>query len=183
MPVRKSRKPAGKGRTGERRTGARPTGSDRALREHVIYLLKGGGAHLDFEKAIAGLPAEHRGLTAAGLPFTAWRLLEHLRIAQWDITEFSRSPKHASPAWPTGYWPQSDAPPNDEAWERSVAEFRSGLKGMQRLVSNPKTDLYARIPHGDGQTVLREALLLADHNAYHLGQLVLLRRLLGSWHD
>ncbi|MBZ5515796.1 MAG: DinB family protein [Acidobacteriia bacterium] len=156
---------------------------DGALREHLLYLLRGGGAHLDFEKAIANLPAELRGVRPEGLPFTVWGLLEHLRIAQWDILEFSRNTKHVSPKWPAGYWPEGDAPPDDTAWAKSVKAFRSDLKAMQDLVKNPRTDLYARIPHGEGQTILREALLVADHNAYHLGQLVLVRRLLGAWQE
>ena len=155
--------------------------NDQVLREHLDYLLGGGGAHLDFDKAIAGLPAELRGVRAPNTPHTAWRLLEHLRIAQWDILEFSRNPKHVSPEWPAGYWPAGDAPPEDAAWDGSVAAFRADLHAMRALVNNPKTDLFARIPHGDGQTILREALLVADHNAYHLGQLVLLRRALGAW--
>jgi hypothetical protein len=154
---------------------------DHALREHLVYLLGGGGAHLNFDKALAGLPAGLRGVKPANLPFTAWRLLEHLRIAQWDIAEFSVNPKHVSPAWPDGYWPEGDAPPGDAAWKKSVQQFRRDLKRMQALVANPHTDLYAPIPHGEGQTILREALLVADHNAYHLGQLVLVRRLLGAW--
>lgn len=154
---------------------------DRALREHLLYLLRGGGAHLDFEKVIADLPAELRSVKPPGLPFTAWQLLEDLRIAQWDILEFSRNAKHISPAWPAGYWPEGDAPPDDAAWEKSVKAFRADLKAIEVLVRNPQTDLFARIPHGEGQTILREALLVADHNAYHLGQLVLVRRLLGAW--
>lgn len=155
--------------------------TDRALRDHLIYLLEGGGAHVGFDKAIAGLPPALRGLKPEGLPYTAWRLLEHLRIAQWDILEFSVNPQHVSPAWPDGYWPDGDAPPSDAAWKKSVQQFRRDLKRMQDLVANPRTDLFARIPHGDGQTILREALLVADHNAYHLGELVVLRRLLGAW--
>lgn len=155
--------------------------ADRALRDHVLYLLRGGGAHLDFEKAVADLPANLRGAKAAGVPFTPWMLLEHLRIAQWDILEFSRNAQHVSPEWPRGYWPESEAPLDDAAWEKSRAAFRADLKAMEKLVANPKTDLFAKIPHGDGQTILREALLVADHNAYHLGQLVLVRRLLGAW--
>ena len=154
---------------------------DQALREHLLYLLQGGGAHLDFEATVADLPAELRGARAAGAPHTPWRLVEHMRIAQWDILEFSRNPKHVSPSFPDGYWPKGDAPPNEEAWDRSLAAFRSDLKAMQDLVANPSTDLFARIPHGEGQTILREALLVADHNAYHLGQLVMLRRVLGAW--
>src|SRR5262249_55561423 len=145
---------------------------DRALRDHLLYLLRDGGAHLDFEKAIADLPPKLRGAKPAGLPHTPWRLLEHMRIAQWDILEFSRNPKHVSPEFEAGYWPAGDAPPDDAAWNRSAEAFRADLKAMQDLVADPATDLFARIPHGQGQTILREALLVADHNAYHLGQLV-----------
>lgn len=156
---------------------------DSALREHVLYLLRGGGAHLSFDKAIDGILPELRGGKVPSVPHTPWRLLEHLRIAQWDILEFSRNPKHVSPEWPAGYWPEGDAPPDDAAWDRAVDAFRADLRAMEELVADPKTDLFARIPHGDGQTILREALLVADHNAYHLGQLVVVRRLLGIWPD
>jgi uncharacterized damage-inducible protein DinB len=156
-------------------------GQGRTLRQHLLYLLRGGGAHLDFDTAIDDLPPELRGTKPAGLPFTAWRLLEHMRIAQWDILEFSRSPKHVSPKFAEGYWPASDVPADEAAWEKSVRAFRSDLKAMQDLVADPRIDLFARIPQGTGQTVLREALLVADHNAYHLGQLVMLRRVLGAW--
>jgi DinB family protein len=154
-----------------------------ALRQHVLDLLRGGNAHTNFEKAVANLPSNLRGKKVKGAPYTAWQLLEHLRIAQWDILEFSRNPKHVSPKWPDGYWPKTEAPPNPTAWNNSVRSFRGYLKAMARLVADPKIDLLARIPHGDGQTVLREALLVADHNAYHIGQLVLLRRLLGAWKE
>ena len=152
-----------------------------ALREHVLYLLREGGAHLDFDKAIAGLPDKLRGARPDGVPHTPWRLLEHMRIAQWDILEFCRNPKHVSPKFPDGYWPKGDAPPQSAAWDASVKSFRADLKAMQDLVADPATDLFAKIPHGDGQTILREALLVADHNAYHLGQLVVVRRALGAW--
>lgn len=151
------------------------------LRDHLLNLLRGGGAHLDFDAAVAELPAKLRGGKVPGVPHTPWRLLEHLRIAQWDILEFCRNPRHASPTFPEGYWPKGDAPPDDAAWSRSVAAFRADLKAMQELVADPKTDLFAPIAHGKGQTVLRKALLVADHNAYHLGQLVVVRRLLGTW--
>jgi hypothetical protein len=151
------------------------------LREHVLYLLNGGGAHARFEAVAKDMPEEVQGAKPNGLPHTAWMLVEHLRLAQWDILEFSRNSKHASPEWPKGYWPKTEAPPSAAEWNKSVQQFRKDLKSMQVLVANPKTDLYARIPWGDGQTVLREALLLADHNAYHLGQLVDVRRLLGAW--
>ncbi len=154
---------------------------DTALRQHVLYLLGGGGAHLDFDKAVDGLPAGLRGARPPGVPHTPWRLVEHMRICQWDILEFSVNPNHVSPVFPSGYWPAGDAPPDAEAWERSLDQFRSDLNAMQQLVGDGATDLFARIPHGDGQTILREALLVADHNAYHLGQLVLVRRALGAW--
>ncbi len=157
--------------------------SDAALREHVLYLLKGGGAHLNFERAVADLPQDLRGAKVAGAPHTPWRLLEHMRICQWDILEFSRNAQHVSPEFPEGYWPNSDAPPAAEAWDASVAAFRADLQAMIDLVADPQTDLFLPIIYGDGQTILREALLVADHTAYHLGQLVLLRRCLGAWED
>ncbi len=154
---------------------------DTSLREHLLYLLRGGGAHLDFDAAVAGLPPSLRGEKPAGAEHTSWQLLEHLRISQLDILEFSRNARHVSPEFPAGYWPPTAAPPGPDSWDRSVAAFRADLKAFQELVADPATDLFAPIAHGDGQTVLREALLVADHNAYHLGQMVLLRRLLGAW--
>ena len=146
-----------------------------------MKLLSGGQAYAEMRHILAELPETQRGVKPAGVPHTAWQLLEHLRIAQWDILEFSRNPKHVSPQFPEGYWPVSDAPPNAESWDKSVAAVGRDLDAMKKLVSNPKADLFAPIAHGKGQTILREALLLADHNAYHLGQVVLLRRLLGAW--
>jgi|SRR4029077_11190384 hypothetical protein len=156
---------------------------DKALRQHLLYLLKEGGAHAKFEDVIKDFPAKLRGQKIPNFPHTAWMLLEHLRIAQRDILEFSRNPKHKSPKWPDGYWPKTDAPPSPLAWTKSIATFRKDLKAMESLIRNPKTDLYAPLPWGEGQTVLREALLVADHNAYHIGQLVTLRRLLGAWDE
>ena len=155
--------------------------NDQALREHLVFLLKGGGAHVHFADAVEGFPEAKRGAFIAGLPHTGWQLLEHARIAQWDILEFSRNPKHVSPGFPEGYWPKTPVPADDAAWVKSLEAFQKDLQEMINLVKNPKTDLCAKIPHGDGQTILREALLLADHNAYHLGQLVVLRRALGEW--
>ena len=154
---------------------------DRSLREHLVELLQGGSAHTGFADAIKKVPAKLYGAKAAGLPHSPWMLLEHLRIAQLDILEFSRNPKHKSPPWPEGYWPKSAAPPTAAAWTKSVKDFRKDLKAMQTLVSNPRTDLYKKIPWGDGQTILREALLVADHNAYHIAQLVDVLRALGAW--
>jgi len=152
-----------------------------ALREQLVSLLKGGQAHVHFMDAIEGFPEAKRGAFVEGLPHTGWQLLEHVRIVQWDILEFSRDAKHVSPGFPEGYWPKTPGPPDDAAWEKSVQSFQHDLQEMTKLVKNPKTDVHAAIPHGQGQTVLREALLLADHNAYHLGQLVDLRRALGAW--
>jgi len=143
--------------------------------------LRSRGAHADFDEAIDGLAEGLRGARAKDVPFTAWRLLEHLRLAQWDILEFTRNAKHKSPKWPEGYWPDADAPPNAAAWDASVAAFRRDLGEMEKLVSDPANNLFAPIAHGQGQTLLREALLLADHTSYHVGQLILLRRMLGAW--
>jgi hypothetical protein len=154
---------------------------DASLREHLITLLTGGNAHATFDAAVKNFPAELRGKRPKGAEHSPWQLLEHLRIAQWDILEFSRDAKHKSPEWPEEYWPKSPSPPDDKAWDKSVRAFRKDLKALSELVSDEKTDLFAKIPHGDGQTILREALLTADHNAYHIGQLVLARKLLGAW--
>jgi hypothetical protein len=155
--------------------------AEKSLRQHLVKLLTGGDAHVDFDAAVNGLPAELRGKRPPGAEHSPWELLEHMRIAQWDIMEFSRDAKHKSPEFPEGYWPKNAVPPSKDAWEKSVHSFRKDLKAICDLVADEKTDLFAKIPHGDGQTILREALVLADHNAYHLGQLVLVRRLLGAW--
>jgi hypothetical protein len=154
---------------------------DQALRQHLIELLKGGNAHVAFQDALQDFPADLRGKRPQGAPHSPWEVLEHLRMAQSDILEFSRDPDHKSPQWPEGYWPPKPEPPDKKAWDCSVNSFYQDLHSMCALVADDATDLYARIPHGEGQTILREALLTADHNAYHLGQLVLLRRMLGSW--
>lgn len=153
--------------------------TDNALREHLLKLLSGREAHADFDSATGDWPVQLAGARVANFPHTAWMLLEHMRIAQWDILEFSRNPKHESPSWPEGYWPKSEAPANEKEWTNAIAEFKKDLKAMENLVSNSKNDLYVKFPWGDGQTLLREALLLADHNAYHLGQLVMLRKCMG----
>lgn len=151
---------------------------DRELREHLLYLLKGGGAHVDFETAVKDFPVALVNRKIEHVPYSAWQVLEHMRIAQWDILEFSRSAAHVSPPWPEGYWPATDTVADEAAWRESIAAFRADLEAMQRLVEDTATDLFAPIAHGDGQTILREALLVADHNAYHLGVLVTLKRIL-----
>lgn len=155
--------------------------NDFPLRRQLVKLLTGSEAHVDFDAAIENLPAELRGKRPKGTDHSPWELLEHLRIAQWDILEYAIDPKHQSPEFPAGYWPKSPAPPSAAAWQKSVRGFRNDLKRLCDLVMDESTDLYARIPHGEGQTILRQALLTADHNAYHIGQLVLVRRLLGAW--
>jgi hypothetical protein len=154
--------------------------TDQLLRQHVLYLLRGGGAHLNIDAAIADLPVDLRGAKPAGVVHSPWRLVEHMRIAQWDILEFCRNPKHVSPEFPDGYWPAVDGPSDAAVWDNAIAAFHRDLETMQHLVADPATDLFAPIPHGDGQTVLREALLVADHNAYYLGQSVGVRRALGA---
>ncbi len=151
-----------------------------ALRQHLVSLLEGGHAHVDFDTAIKGLPPALRARAPKSLPYSPWQLLEHLRIAQWDILEFSRDGDYQSPAWPEGYWPEQRKP-TESQWRKSVADFRRDLKAMVALVSDPATDLFAPVPWGQGQTILREALLVADHNSYHLGELIVVRRLLGAW--
>lgn len=155
--------------------------NDAALREHLVKLLSEGQAHATFEQAVKGLPVELRGKVPKGAEHSPWHLLEHLRLAQWDILDFSRNPKYQALKWPDDYWPKEKSPADEKAWDKSVRAFKKDLKEMCALVSDEKTDLFAKIPHGDGQTILREALLTADHNAYHIGQLVLVRRLLGAW--
>jgi hypothetical protein len=154
---------------------------DKVLRDHLVSLLSGRGAHVDWKASFKGVSPKFRGARPDGLPYSLWELLEHMRIAQWDILEFSRDAKHVSPDWPAGYWPSSQAPPNAKAWDKSLKSFAQDLGAMEKLVANPKTDLFARIAHGTGQTILREALLVADHNSYHLGQVLANRRLLGDW--
>ena len=154
------------------------TNEDRALREHLIARLREKQAHLGFDAAVADWPAALRGVKPQGAPHTAWQLLEHLRIAQWDILEFSRDAKHISPKFPEGYWPKADAPPAPDAWDKSIAAYRADHAAMIKLVDNASTELFKRLPWGKGQTVLREAMVVADHAAYHIGQLVLLRRML-----
>ncbi len=151
---------------------------EKELRSRLTKTLEGKGAHLDYKSVLENFPADLRGKNYPYLPYTAWKLLEHMRIAQWDILEFSRDPDHVSPKWPDEYWPDSDGPPDDKAWNKSVSNFLTDLKEMQELVNNPQTDLYSKIPHGNGQNILREAVLVIDHNAYHLGQLVMLRKIL-----
>ena len=154
---------------------------DSALREQLVELLRGGHAHATFDEVVRDFPLDRIGVRPAAAPYSAWELLEHMRIAQKDILEFSRSAEHVSPQWPEGYWPKSPAPQREGLWNDSILAFRQDLGTFEALIQDPTQDLNRKFPWGDGQTLLREALLIADHNSYHLGQMVLVRRLLGAW--
>ena len=151
---------------------------DASLRKHLFYVLKGGGAHVSFEDFVRDFPVDLCGNRMEGLPYTAWQVLEHMRIAQWDILEFTRDPYHISPDFPSGYWPPSDQNGTPELWAETVETFRHDLDEMQKIVADEKNDLHVKLAHGNGQTILREALLIADHNAYHLGALAVIQRIL-----
>jgi len=155
--------------------------NEEALRQQLAKMLDWGEAHVDFEKALSHMPFKHQGHLPPGAPYSAWQLLEHMRIALWDILEFSLGSQHTSPKWPEGYWPATVAPPGDKAWQQSVNSFLGDLEGLRKLITDPASDLFQPLAHGTGQTLLREALLVADHNAYHLGQLVLVRKALDAW--
>lgn len=154
---------------------------DSALRKQLVELLRGGQAHITFDEAVADFPIEAAGERPAGSPHSAWELLVHLRIAQHDILEFSRSADYRSPPWPKGYWPSSPAPKDQAEWDACVRTVRDDLSAFEAMLHDPEQDLFRPFPWGEGQTLLREALLIADHNAYHVGELVLVRRLLGAW--
>ena len=157
---------------------------DQVLRGQLIQLLRGGHAHITFADTIREWPTGLRGRKPPGAAHTPWEVLEHLRIAQWDILEFSRDPAHRSPPRLEEYWPPSEAPPDDQAWERSVREFEADLQNMEKLVADPRRNLHSRVNHPDAQahhTLAREAAVLAIHNGYHIAELVMLRRLLGAW--
>lgn len=163
------------------RHGRRGATGDAVLRTQLVAQLRGGQAHVTFETAIRGLPPALRGEVPRGVPYSPWMLLEHIRIAQFDILEFTRNPEYLSPPWPVGYWPDGPSPPAARAWTRSVARYLADRGALERLARDRSVDLCARIPHGTGQTVLREILLAATHASYHIAELVVVRRLLGAW--
>jgi hypothetical protein len=156
---------------------------DQALRAQLVKMLNEAQAHAPFKKVFEGVPPALRGEVPKGVPHSLWQLLEHLRLAQWDILDFSRNPNYKELEFPAGYWPKSIQPPSEAAWDNAIKQFDKDTGEMSKLIQDSKTDLFAKIPHGEGQTILREALVLADHNAYHVGQAVLVRRLLGDWKD
>ena len=155
--------------------------SDTEVREHLVWLVEGGHAHAKFDDAVAKMPKDKVGVRPPGSPHSAWELLEHMRLAQEDILRFSLSADWVSPAWPEGYWPPRPAPEEDSEWDRSIRAFRTDLAEFVKAVREPTRNLYEKFPWGEGQTLMREALLIADHNSYHLGQLVVVRQLLGAW--
>ena len=155
--------------------------ADQVVREQLSALLQGGNAHLDFDRAVADFPLDQINVRGPEVPYTFWHLLEHLRIAQWDILEFIRNPEHRSPTWPKGYWPEPDALANAEQWRSTIEQFRDGLHILQSLATDPDTNLYVDLPHAAGYTILREILVVADHNAYHIGEFAILRQVMDNW--
>lgn len=155
--------------------------SDTVTRTQLLTLLQGGNAHMPFDDAVADFPLERINEMPPGVSYTLWHLLEHLRIAQWDILEFTRNPAHVSPDFPEGYWPPTAAIADPLQWQQTITQFHTDLHAMVEIVADPATDLYADLPHAPGYTVLREALVLADHNAYHIGELAILRGVMGAW--
>jgi len=142
-------------------------------------LLNGGGAHVGFKDAVANLPFNLLGEKPYNLPYSIWQLAEHIKIAQWDMLQFSKDGSHQSPKWPDEYWPKELAPKDEDAWNNTLKQVDADLREFTALLDS--SDLYVPIPHGDGQSVLREALQIADHNAYHIAEIVVIRRLLGAW--
>lgn len=156
--------------------------NDLALRKHIIALLDGRQAAMSFDDAVANFPMSAINTSPPNVLYTPWHILEHLRITQWDILEYVRNPQHVSPDWPVGYWPAQDTQTDPDGWKHTIAQFHEDFQAMRRIVLDPATDLYAPIPHGyNGHTILREALLVADHNAYHIGEFAVLRQVMNTW--
>jgi hypothetical protein len=156
--------------------------SDQTLRKHVVALLDGRQASMTFDDAVANYPMAFINTNPPNVPYTPWHVLEHLRITQRDILEYVRNPGHVSPDWPIGYWPAPTAQTDPEGWERTIAQFREDFQALRQIVLDPTTDLLTPIPHGyGGHTILREALLVADHNAYHVGEFAILRQVMNTW--
>lgn len=154
---------------------------DTIVREQLRALLEGGNAHMTFDEAVANFPREQMNTRPQNVPYTPWQLLEHIRMAQWDILEFIRNPQYVSPPWPEGYWPEESVRADVVAWEKTLASFRADLQSLLAIVADPKVDLYTPIQHGDGQNILREILVVADHNAYHISEFSTYRQVMGTW--
>jgi hypothetical protein len=155
--------------------------AENALREQLLRLLEGGNAHMTFEEAVADYPMERINVVFPNGTYTPWHLLEHLRISQWDILDFMRNPNYREMEWPKDYWPPQDRTATEADWTQTIRSFQADMQVLQALVRDPQTDLYATIPHGTGQTMLREILLVADHNAYHIGEFAIMRQVMGTW--
>ena len=156
-------------------------GSNEVLRQQLLSLLVGGNAHMKFDQAVADFPLDNINTKPLNVSHSAWQLLEHIRIAQWDILEFILDPDHESPQWPQGYWPSEDEITDKNGWDKTIREIRKDIKTFQDLVANPATDLTAPIPHTRDYTILREVLLVSDHNAYHIGEFAILRQVMDNW--
>lgn len=155
--------------------------TDQIVRDQLLALLRGGHAHMTFDEAVAKFPLEAINRKPANVPYTPWHLLEHLRLAQWDILEFIRNPAHVSPDWPAGYWPPPEAQADADRWQRTIAAFRADLKALEGLVTNPETDLFAPLPQGLPYTIFREIMVVANHNSYHIGEFAILRQVMQTW--
>jgi hypothetical protein len=155
--------------------------SDQVVREQLLALLIGGNAHMNFEQAVADFPAEHFNTRPVNVTYTPWHILEHLRIAQWDILEFIRNPAHVSPEWPKEYWPDQAKAADQNQWDETISLFLFNLGSLRDIVKDPDIDLYAPIPHAPDYTIFREILVVSDHNAYHIGEFTILRQVMGTW--
>jgi hypothetical protein len=155
--------------------------NDQVVRSQLLSLLRRGNAHMGFDQAVADFPIERINQEPPNVPYTPWHLLEHIRIAQWDILEFIRNPNHVSPDWPEGYWPPREQEANREQWNRTIQGFRDDLEALQAIIADPATDLYATMPQGEKYNILREILTVADHTAYHIGEFGILRQVMGTW--
>lgn len=156
-------------------------GSEKTIRSLLLEQLEGRNAHVDFNQAVQGLTYKQVGIRVEDVPHTIWELIEHIRIAQDDILEFCKNADYKALDWPNDYWPEKSKPDSQEQFEASVQSVQKGIEEMRKQIRDPRTDLLQPFSHGDGQTLFREAMLIVDHNAYHIGQIVLIRRLLGSW--
>ena len=155
--------------------------SDQVVREQLLALLNGGNAHMTFEQTVADFPAEHFNTRPDNVAYTPWHILEHLRIAQWDILEFIRNPDHVSPDWPKGYWPDPAKESEQNQWKETISAFLSNLGSLRSIVKDSDIDLYAPIPHAPNYTIFREILVVSDHNAYHIGEFAILRQVMSTW--
>ena len=155
--------------------------SDQVVRQQLLALLNGGNAHMTFEQAVADFPAEHFNTRPLNIPYTPWHILEHLRIAQWDILDFIRNPDYITPEWPKEYWPDPEAIAHQKQWDKTINSFLENLQSLRDIVSDPETDLYAPIPHAPDYNIFREMLVVSDHNAYHIGEFAILRQVMSTW--